>query len=207
MLLIQSLNYLLSRFVRILPLYCLKPLSLRMECLSSLWSTLSHRCSLPFVVLASQNVVLPHSVTSATIVICPFSGRIREVHDGILPRTNFPPETVYHNYGDRVLMPGLVDTHVHLNEPGRTSSEGFYTGTQAAASGGITTVIDMPLNSIPATTSVQNLHTKVRAARDKCWVDIGFMGGIVPGNTAELKPMVAAGIRGFKGFLIDSGVS
>ncbi len=104
-------------------------------------------------------------------------------------------------------MPGLVDTHVHLNEPGRTSSEGFVSGTQAAASGGITTLIDMPLNSIPATTNVKNLFTKVRAARSKCWVDVGFMGGIIPGNTEDLKPLVKAGIRGFKGFLIDSGVS
>ncbi|RVX75247.1 hypothetical protein B0A52_00599 [Exophiala mesophila] len=103
-------------------------------------------------------------------------------------------------------MPGLVDTHVHLNEPGRTSSEGFYTGTQAAASGGITTVVDMPLNSIPATTSLEALGTKVQAAQGKCWVDVGFLGGIVPGNIAEMKPMIRAGIRGFKGFLIDSGV-
>ena len=104
-------------------------------------------------------------------------------------------------------MPGVVDTHVHLNKLGRTSSEGFFTGTQAAASGGITTVIDMPLDSIPATASVTNLKTKLRAARNKCWADVGFLSGIIPGNTEELRPMMKAEVRGFKGFLIDSGVS
>lgn len=178
-----------------------------MECLSTLYLALSPRRSLPLVVLASQNVVLCHWVTPATIVICRSTGKITEIHDGIAPRASFPFDTDYHDYGNKVLMPGLVDTHVHLNEPGRTSSEGFYTGTQAAASGGITTVIDMPLNSIPATTSVQNLQTKTRAAQHKCWVDVGFMGGIIPGNAAELRPMIEAGVRGFKGFLIDSGVS
>ncbi len=104
-------------------------------------------------------------------------------------------------------MPGLVDAHVHLNEPGRTEWEGFWTGTRAAASGGVTTVIDMPLNAIPPTTTLNGLEEKLRAAEGKCWVDVGFYGGIVPGNADELLPLVEAGVRGFKGFLIESGVS
>jgi dihydroorotase-like cyclic amidohydrolase len=105
------------------------------------------------------------------------------------------------------LIPGLVDAHVHLNEPGRTEWEGFWTGTRAAAFGGVTTVIDMPLNAIPPTTTVAGFDEKIAAAQGKCWVDVGFYGGLVPGNTAELKPLVKKGVRGFKGFLIDSGVS
>ncbi|KKZ60794.1 allantoinase [[Emmonsia] crescens] len=103
-------------------------------------------------------------------------------------------------------MPGLVDAHVHLNEPGRTEWEGFETGTRAAAFGGVTTVIDMPLNAIPPTTTVGGLREKIAAAAGKCWVDVGFYGGVVPGNVQELKGLVEAGVRGFKGFLIDSGV-
>ena len=81
---------------------------------------------------------------------------------------------------------GYSSAHVHLNEPGRTEWEGFYTGTRAAASGGITTLIDMPLNSIPPTTTVANLEQKRRAARDQCWVDVGFWGGVIPGNQVRL---------------------
>ncbi|KAL1925253.1 uncharacterized protein VTP21DRAFT_136 [Calcarisporiella thermophila] len=105
-----------------------------------------------------------------------------------------------------VLMPGLIDAHVHLNEPGRTEWEGFETGTKAAAAGGFTTVIDMPLNSIPPTTTVANFETKLAAARGKCWVDVGFWGGVIPGNQKELRPLVERGVRGFKCFLIESGV-
>lgn len=103
-------------------------------------------------------------------------------------------------------MPGLVDAHVHLNEPGRAEWEGFETGTQAAACGGVTTVIDMPLNSIPPTTTVGNLREKVEAARGKVCVDVGFYGGIIPGNGGDLKKLAAEGVRGFKGFMIESGV-
>lgn len=168
---------------------------------------LAHRHYHGMTILTSRTVVLPTKVTPATIVICPRSGKIVEITESWGSRSDFPGCCCYTDYRDQVLMPGVVDTHVHLNEPGRSASEGFFTGTQAAASGGITTLIDMPLNSIPATTSVKNLATKVRAARGKCWVDVGFMGGIIPGNTPELKPLVKAGVRGFKGFLIDSGVS
>jgi allantoinase len=104
------------------------------------------------------------------------------------------------------VMPGLVDTHVHINEPGRTEWEGFATATRAAAAGGITTLIEMPLNSIPATTSVAALQTKIAASAGKLSVDTGFWGGVVPGNAQELPGLWEAGCFGFKCFLIDSGV-
>src|SRR5918912_960305 len=103
-------------------------------------------------------------------------------------------------------MPGLVDTHVHVNEPGRTEWEGFQSATRAAAAGGVTTIIDMPLNSVPATTTRAGLELKLARARAGCHVDVGFWGGVVPGNTAELAPMHEAGVVGFKCFLVPSGV-
>jgi allantoinase len=125
----------------------------------------------------------------------------------VLPASSFPAGTPYVDHSPHILMPGLVDAHVHLNEPGRTEWEGFWTGTRAAAFGGVTTVVDMPLNAIPPTTTVAGFKEKIAAAQGKCWVDVGFYGGIVPGNVEELKPLVKMGVRGFKGFLIDSGVS
>ena len=103
-------------------------------------------------------------------------------------------------------MAGLVDSHVHINEPGRTEWEGFATATRAAAAGGVTTLIDMPLNSIPPTTTVAGLEEKLAAARGQCSVDVGFWGGVVPGNAGELAGLAAAGVVGFKCFLIHSGV-
>ena len=111
-----------------------------------------------------------------------------------------------HDCGDLVIMPGLVDSHVHVNEPGRTEWEGFASATRAAAAGGITTIVDMPLNSIPATTSVAALQTKLRALAGQVRVDVALWGGVVPGNTGELRPMLEAGARGFKCFLVPSGV-
>jgi allantoinase len=107
---------------------------------------------------------------------------------------------------DEVLLPGLVDTHVHVNEPGRTEWEGFETATRAAAAGGVTTIVDMPLNSLPPTVDVAALETKKKAADGKCAVDVGFWGGAVPGNRAELRALHEAGVFGFKCFLLDSGV-
>ena len=107
---------------------------------------------------------------------------------------------------DEVLIPGLVDTHVHVNEPGRTEWEGFASATRAAAAGGVTTIVDMPLNSIPPTTSVAALDVKRRAAERQVFVDVGFWGGVVPGNLADLEPLVAEGVFGFKCFLVHSGV-
>ena len=107
---------------------------------------------------------------------------------------------------DEVLLPGLVDTHVHVNEPGRTHWEGFATATAAAAAGGVTTVIDMPLNSIPPTTDVAALAAKRQAAAGQCAVDVGFWGGAVPANAADRPALHEAGVFGFKCFLVDSGV-
>lgn len=108
--------------------------------------------------------------------------------------------------GDSIVMPGLIDTHVHINSPGRTEWEGFRTATRAAAAGGVTTLIDMPLNSIPPTTTLSGFKTKLETAKNDCFVDVGFWGGVVPGNTSELAPMFAAGVVGFKCFLVPSGV-
>jgi allantoinase len=104
------------------------------------------------------------------------------------------------------LVPGLVDTHVHVNEPGRTEWEGFASATRAAAAGGVTTIIDMPLNSIPATVNPAALHLKRSAASNQAFVDIGFWGGAIPGNRNELRPLHERGVFGFKAFLADSGV-
>jgi allantoinase len=108
--------------------------------------------------------------------------------------------------GTSVVIPGVVDSHVHVNEPGRTEWEGFDTATRAAAAGGVTTIVDMPLNSIPATTTVEALAAKRAAARGRCHVDVGFWGGIVPGNDDQIEPLIAAGVRGFKCFMTPSGV-
>ena len=108
--------------------------------------------------------------------------------------------------GELTVIPGLVDTHVHVNEPGRTDWEGFETATRAAAAGGVTTLLDMPLNSIPATTTLSALHEKLQAAEGKTWVDVGFIGGVVPGNVAALGELARAGVLAFKCFLVPSGV-
>ena len=108
--------------------------------------------------------------------------------------------------GEDILMPGLVDSHVHINEPGRTSWEGFRTASMAAAAGGVTTLVDMPLNSLPPTTTLDNLRVKAEAAVGQCWVNVKFWGGVIPGNTPHLREMVAMGVPGFKCFLIHSGV-
>ncbi|PYR20409.1 MAG: allantoinase AllB [Acidobacteria bacterium] len=110
------------------------------------------------------------------------------------------------DFGDLVVSPGLVDTHVHVNEPGRTDWEGFDTATRAAAAGGVTAIVDMPLNSVPATTTVAALEAKRAAARGRVHVDVGFWGGVVPDNAGELDALVEAGVRGFKCFLVPSGV-
>ena len=105
-----------------------------------------------------------------------------------------------------VLIPGIVDTHVHVNEPGRTEWEGFASATAAAAAGGVTTIIDMPLNSIPATTTVEALEIKRAVAAEKAIIDVGFWGGAVPGNLGKLRELHEAGVFGFKAFLAPSGV-
>ena len=112
----------------------------------------------------------------------------------------------YGGADDVCVLPGIIDTHVHVNEPGRTEWEGFATATKAAAAGGCTCIVDMPLNSIPATTNVSALEQKREAARNQAVVDCEFWGGVVPGNAADLLPLAKAGVRGFKCFLADSGV-
>jgi allantoinase len=166
----------------------------------------------PLVVLVSSRAVVTLedgtlSLTPATIAVSPLTGKIVSVVPAIVPRSLFPTTTTYIDHSPKLLLPGLVDAHVHLNEPGRTEWEGFNTGTRAAASGGVTTVIDMPLNAIPPTTTVNGFREKLSASRGQCWVDVGFYGGVIPGNADQLLPLVEMGVRGFKGFLIESGVS
>jgi allantoinase len=108
--------------------------------------------------------------------------------------------------GSHVVLPGLVDSHVHVNEPGRTDWEGFDHATRAAAAGGVTTIVDMPLNSIPPTTTVFGLEAKRRAAAGTCHVDVAFWGGVVPGNAGDLEALARAGVAGSKCFLSPSGV-
>jgi len=148
--------------------------------------------------IRSTRVLVDGQLRPATVVVR--EGRIEAISD--LAPTGIPLQDV----GDRVLMSGLVDTHVHINEPGRTEWEGFETATRAAAAGGITTVVDMPLNCIPVTTTAAALEIKKRAAAPRLWVDCGFWGGVVPGNAGELEQMVADGICGFKAFLCHSGI-
>jgi allantoinase len=147
----------------------------------------------------SRRVVLEEGVRPACVLVDAGSGRIVEI--GEAP----PPGAEVHDFGDDALLPGLVDAHVHLNEPGRTHWEGFETGTRAAAAGGVTTVIDMPLNCLPETTNVAALRAKRAAAVGKCQVDWLPWGGAVNGNSAELAALAQAGVPGYKCFLIYPG--
>jgi allantoinase len=148
------------------------------------------------LVLRSRRVILPSGERPAAV--CVRDGRVADVR-----RYNEVPGI---DLGSTALLPGLVDTHVHVNEPGRTEWEGFATATRAAAAGGVTTLIDMPLNSIPATVTADALAVKRKAADGQCAVDVGFWGGAVPGNVGDLADLHAAGVFGFKCFLVDSGV-
>lgn len=152
-------------------------------------------------IIRGQRVVLEDGVGPAAIHIGDGIIKAITAYDEI---TNGPE--VFEAGPDAVLMQGLVDTHVHINEPGRTHWEGFETATRAAAAGGVTTIVDMPLNNIPATTTLAAFETKLAATKGKLSVDTGFWGGVVPGNLQELEVMFAAGVVGFKCFLIHSGV-
>ncbi|MFJ1751437.1 allantoinase AllB [Kitasatospora sp. NPDC088134] len=152
-------------------------------------------------VFRSRRVLLPVGERPADVLVR--AGTIERVADhGTLDGTGLPLTDL----GDTALLPGLVDTHVHVNEPGRTDWEGFASATKAAAAGGVTTIVDMPLNSVPPTTTVAGLAAKRRTADGQTWVDLGFWGGAVPGSTGELEGLHRAGVFGFKSFLAPSGV-
>lgn len=152
--------------------------------------------------IRGKNVVFPDGVRPASLIL--HEGRIQRVAP--FEDTGSPSLDVI-EANDAYVLPGLVDTHVHINEPGRTEWEGFATATAAAAAGGVTTLLDMPLNSVPATTNERALDKKRRAAEGKCRVDVGFLGGVVPGNEKQIKPLWDAGVFGFKCFLVPSGVA
>ena len=159
----------------------------------------------PSQVIRSQRVVVDGAMRPAAIALR--DERIEAVGG----YDDFQSSGEQTDFGNSVIMPGLVDSHVHINEPGRTDWEGFASATRAAAAGGVTTMIEMPLNSIPPVTSLQGQSAKIEAATNagaqgRLAVDVGFWGGVVPGNTGELRTMHAAGVFGFKCFLVPSGV-
>jgi allantoinase len=149
----------------------------------------------------SRRVYLPDREVSATIIV--EKHRVSDILvDGSGDKFDGPVEDV----GDWVVFPGLVDTHVHINEPGRTLWEGFETASQAAAAGGITTLVDMPLNCTPVTTTPVALEEKIQACRDKLWVDCAFWGGVVPEHLDQLAQLAQAGVLGAKAFMCHSGI-
>jgi allantoinase len=152
------------------------------------------------LVVRSERVVLPDGVRPASVHIA--NGRIAT----IAAYADVPGGVRLLDAGPHMLLPGLVDTHVHINDPGRAEWEGFEHATKSAAAGGVTTLVDMPLNSIPSTTDVRAFEAKREAAKGGCHVDVGFWGGVVPGNVDSLEPLARAGVLGFKCFLCPSGV-
>ncbi|MEU4149236.1 allantoinase AllB [Streptomyces sp. NPDC026659] len=151
--------------------------------------------------LRSTHVVTPEGVRAATVTVA--AGTVTAVLPYDAP---LPDATRLEELGDHALLPGLVDTHVHVNDPGRAEWEGFRTATRAAAAGGITTLVDMPLNSLPPTTTTAHLEVKRAAAHGRTHIDVGFWGGALPGNVKDLRPLHEAGVFGFKAFLSPSGV-
>jgi allantoinase len=157
------------------------------------------------IIIRSTRVLLPTGIQPAEVEIS--EARITAVRplDPGAPTSSAEPPASARDFGGALIMPGIVDTHVHVNEPGRTDWEGFATATAAAAAGGITTIVDMPLNSTPPTTTLRGLQAKQRAAPTD-GVEVLFWGGVVPGNFGELDELATAGVRGFKCFLAPSGV-
>jgi allantoinase len=149
--------------------------------------------------LHSTRVLTPEGLAEATVIV---NGKMIE---SVIPGRSAPKADVT-DLGELVIMPGLIDSHVHINEPGRTEWEGFDTATKSAAAGGITTLVDMPLNSTPVTTNVKALEAKINAAQKSIHVNCGFYGGLVPGNSGELDALVADGVLGIKAFLTHSGI-
>ncbi len=160
---------------------------------------MSHRTA-----LRAKRVVTPEGEIAATVVV--EDGLITAVVTAGTPVPGSRSDVDLTLPDDRVLLPGLVDCHVHVNEPGRTEWEGFATATRAAAAGGVTTIVDMPLNSIPATVDVAALQTKRASAAGQLSVDVAFWGGAIPGNASELAALNESGVVGFKCFLLPSGV-
>jgi allantoinase len=148
----------------------------------------------------SNRVVTPQGVCPAAVLVD--GERIQ----GVVSPAEVPPGAVRHEFGDAAILPGLVDSHVHINEPGRTEWEGFRTATQAAAAGGHTMLVDMPLNCVPATTTVPALEAKRRAAQGQSWVDWSAWGGVVHDNQNQIESLAKAGVRGFKCFLVHPGI-
>jgi allantoinase len=151
--------------------------------------------------IVSRRVITPAGVRPAAVLV-----EGETIADVVEPAAVDRAEVKTIDLGDLVLMAGLVDCHVHVNEPGRTQWEGFVTATRAAAAGGVTTLVDMPLNCSPVTTSAEALRVKLRACSGELWVDVGFWGGVVPGNAPELRPLAEAGVLGCKAFLVHSGI-
>jgi allantoinase len=151
-------------------------------------------------IIRGRRVVTPEGVRGASVHI--ESGRITRVGEW----EGVEAGAACVDAGDLLVLPGVVDTHVHVNEPGRTNWEGFESATRAAAAGGVTTILDMPLNSVPATTTAAALDIKRAAAEAKAAVNVEFIGGVVPGNAGELEGLRDAGVRAFKCFLSPSGV-
>lgn len=148
----------------------------------------------------SQRVVTDGKIQPAAILI-----EGEQIHSVVAPN-QVPAGTTVRDFGRAVILPGLVDSHVHINDPGRADWEGFQTATRAAAAGGFTMLVDMPLNCVPATTSVPGLERKRAAAQGRCQVDWAAWGGVVADNQNDIAPLAAAGVRGFKCFLVPSGV-
>ena len=147
--------------------------------------------------IKSDRVITPDGIRSATVLI--EDGRIADV-------TESKPKGNVVDVGDAVLMAGIVDPHVHINEPGRTEWEGFDTATKASIAGGITTLVDMPLNSSPVTTTAKAFEEKIKATKGQLHSNCGFWGGIIPGNDKEIIPLIEKGVLGFKAFLTPSGI-
>ena len=150
--------------------------------------------------LKSRRVVTPDGLREAVLLL--HNGRIAAVLPYDAPVAGGP----LRDLGNLAILPGLIDPHVHINEPGRTDWEGFDTATRAALAGGLTTLVDMPLNSAPVTTSVANLQVKTAATAGQLHTNVGFWGGVVPGNRSDIEPLIAAGVLGFKAFLTHSGI-
>ncbi|XP_018423401.1 PREDICTED: allantoinase, mitochondrial-like [Nanorana parkeri] len=155
-------------------------------------------------IIRSKRVITGNTVSSCDIIIS--DGKISSILPWGKQQQQVTSGAQLLDVGDLVVMAGIIDPHVHVNEPGRTDWEGYRTATLAAAAGGITAIVDMPLNSLPPTTSVSNFHTKLQAAKGQCYVDVAFWGGVIPNNQVELIPLLQAGVAGFKCFLINSGV-